>query len=122
MEDFEIVGRIIRDYPDALSERKKLQALFLDFFPQDRLKRNTLLMVYDDGIVNEMKGLAQMDRMVMHRFVKSVEQGYGIRSKNAESAVLTWAQAMGLLPDHGSSGAGCSVQEKVLAEEESVKE
>lgn len=71
MEDFEVLAKIIRDYPDALSERKKLQALFLDFFPQDRLKRNTLLMVFDDGIVNEMKGLAQMDRMVMHRFVKS---------------------------------------------------
>lgn len=122
MEDFEVLAKIIRDYPDALSERKKLQALFLDFFPQDRLKRNTLLMVFDDGIVNEMKGLAQMDRMVVHRFVKSVEQGYGIRTKNAENAVLTWAQAMGLLSDHGSSEAGRSVQEKVPAEQESIKE
>lgn len=122
MEDFEVVRKIIRDYPDALSERKKLQALFLDFFPQDRLKRNTLLMVFDDGIVGEMKGLAQIDRMALHRFVKSVEQGYGIRSKNAENAVLTWAQAMGLLPEHGGSPAGGGAPEEIPPEEESVKE
>ena len=42
MEDYKILAKIIQDYPDALSERKKLQALFSDFFPQDRLKRNTL--------------------------------------------------------------------------------
>lgn len=102
MEDYKVLAKIIQDYPDALSERKKLQALFSDFFPQDRLKRNTLLMVFDDGIVNEMKGLKQMDRVVLHRFVKSVEQGYGIRTKNAENAVLTWAQAMGLPQDNGT--------------------
>ena len=53
MEDYKVLAKIIQDYPDALSERKKLQALFSDFFPQDRLKRNTLLMVFDDGIVSE---------------------------------------------------------------------
>jgi len=44
MEDYKVLAKIIQDYPDALSERKKLQALFSDFFPQDRLKRNTLLL------------------------------------------------------------------------------
>ena len=42
MEDHRILARIIKDYPDALADRKKLQALFSDFFPEDRLKRNTL--------------------------------------------------------------------------------
>ena len=50
MEDHRILARIVKDYPDALSDRKRLQALFSDFFPQDRLKRNILLMVFDDGI------------------------------------------------------------------------
>lgn len=122
MEDYKVLAKIIQDYPDALSERKKLQALFSDFFPQDRLKRNTLLMVFDDGIVNEMKGLKQMDRVVLHRFVKSVEQGYGIRTKNAENAVLTWAQAMGLPQDNGTLSARSQEAEEKPAEEESVKE
>ncbi len=106
MEDYEVLKKIIEDYPEALSERKKLHALFSDFFPTDRLKRNTLLMVFDDGIVNEMRGIGQMDRIALHRFVKSVEQGYGIRTRNAERAVLTWAQAMGLTSDDGRTITG----------------
>lgn len=123
MEDYEVLAKIIQDYPEALSERKKLQALFSDFFPQDRLKRNTLLMVFDDGIVSEMKGLRQMDQMVLHRFVKSIEQGYGIRTRNAQNAVVTWAQAMGLLLDDGGTFVRSgSEPEKTTTEEQSVKE
>lgn len=96
MEDHRILARIIKDYPDALTDRKRLQALFSDFFPEDRLKRNTLLMVFDDGIVDEMSRLTQIDRITLHRYVKSIGQGYGIQTGSAENAVLAWAKAMGL--------------------------
>lgn len=99
MEDHRILARIIKDYPDALLDRKKLQALFSDFYPQDRLKRNILLMVFDDGIVEEMQTAAALDRIALHRYVKSVSQGYGIQTGSAEDAVLIWARAMGLQLD-----------------------
>lgn len=99
IEDHIILARIIHDYPDALSDRKKLHALFSDFFPQDRLKRNILLMVFDEGIVDEMQTKKQIDRMDLHRYVKSVNQGYGIRTENAEEAVVTWAKAVGMSLD-----------------------
>lgn len=99
MEDHRILARIIKDYPDALLDRKKLQALFSDFYPQDRLKRNILLMVFDDGIVDEMQSMAALDRIALHRYVKSVSQGYGIQTGSAEDAVLIWARAMGLQLD-----------------------
>lgn len=99
MEDHRILARIIKDYPDAITDRKKLQALFSDFFPEDRLKRNTLLMVFDDGIVEEMMGMTQLDRIALHRFVKSVGQGYGIQTASAENAVMAWANAIGLSLD-----------------------
>lgn len=123
MEDYKVLAKIIQDYPDALLERKKLQALFLDFFPQDRLKRNTLLMVFDDGIVSEMKGLTEIDRIALHRFVKSVEQGYGIRTRSAENAVTTWAQAMGLSLDNGTHPSSTDNASIALpAEEQTEKE
>lgn len=99
MEDHRILARIIKDYPDAVTDRRRLQALFSDFFPEDRLKRNTLLMVFDDGIVEEMMGMTQIDRIALHRFVKSIGQDYGIQTTSAESAVLAWANAMGLSLD-----------------------
>lgn len=97
MEDFEILANIINDYPDALSDRKKLQALLSDFFPQDRLKRNTLLMAFDDGIADEMRQMTQIDEITLHRFIKSVVQGYGISSERAKKVVMAWAKAMGLV-------------------------
>lgn len=117
MEDYEVLNKIIADYPEALSERKRLQALFSDFFPADRLKRNTLLMAFDDGIVNEMKGMRQMDRIAQHRFVKSLEQGYGIRTRNAERAVLTWARAMGLTAEGGMSAGGSGAPVETAAKQ-----
>ncbi len=96
MEDDKVLAGLIRDYPDALSDRRRLQALLLDFFPQDKRKRNLLLIAYDDGIVDEMRGLVQLDKVMMHRFVRSIEQGYDIRTKSAEAAVKAWAKAMGL--------------------------
>lgn len=105
MEDHRILARIIKDYPDALSDRKKLQALFADFFPEDRLKRNILLMVFDDGAVEKMRELTRLDRMELHRFVRSIGQGYGVADEKAETAVLTWARALGVSLDTGDRTA-----------------
>lgn len=99
MEDDKVLADLIRDYPDALSDRRRLQALLLDLFPQDKRKRNLLLIAFDDGIVEEMRGLAQIDKVIWHRFVRSIEQGYDIRTKSAEFAVRAWAKAMGLSMD-----------------------
>ncbi len=104
MEDHRILARIVKDYPDALSDRKKLQALLSDFFAEDRLRRNILLMVYDDGIVGELQGLDRLDDVSLHRFVKSVGQGYGIQTQNAEAAVLTWARALGVMTEAECGG------------------
>ncbi len=96
MEDDKILADMVRDYSDALSDRKRLQALLLDFFPQDRRKRNLLMIVFDDGIVDEMRGLSRIDKMTLHRFVRSIEMGYDIRTKSAEAAVAAWVNALGL--------------------------
>lgn len=96
MEDDKVLAGMVKDYPDALSDRKRLQALLLDFFPQDRRRRNLLMIAYDDGIVGELRGLGQIDKMTLHRFIRSIELGYDIRAKSAEAAVLAWVNALGL--------------------------
>lgn len=132
MEDDKVLAGMIQDYPDALSDRKRLQALLLDLFPQDRRKRNLLLIAFDDGIVGEMRGLAQIDKMALHRFVKSIETGYDIRPKSAETAVLTWAKAMHLLVEEqkeeavsaadGQKGLASSAKEWIPCESDSLYE
>ena len=104
MEDHRVLARIIKDYPDALEDRKKLQALFSDFFPEDRRKRNTLLLVYDDGIVDELRAVSRFDHVLCNRLVKTVSQDYGIQAEHAREAVLAWAQALGLAVAESPSG------------------
>ncbi|MCM1047474.1 MAG: leucine-rich repeat domain-containing protein [Clostridiales bacterium] len=99
MEDSGILAKIINDYPDALSDRKRLQALLLDCFPQDKLKRNTLMMVFDDGIVAQMQQMKEIDKTTLNRFVKSIVQGYGIRMEHARNVVAAWAKALKLYQD-----------------------
>lgn len=97
MDDDKVLAGLLQDYPDALSDRKRLQALLLDLFPQDRRKRNLLMIVFDDGIVNEMRDRGQIDHMELHRYVRAIEAGYDIRTKSAEAAVAAWAKALGVL-------------------------
>ncbi len=111
MEDHRILARIIKDYPDVLSDRRKLQALLSDFFPEERLKRNILLMVYDDGVVEKIRTLAQLDDVSLHRFVKSVGEDYGIQPQNAEAAILAWAGALGVPAASRDGAEGGSAQE-----------
>lgn len=106
MDDNKILADMIRDYPDALSDRKRLQALLLDFFPQDRRKRNLLRIVFDDGIVEELRGLSRIDKMTMHRFVRALELGYDIRTKSAEAAVASWVNALGLSMEESEEEKG----------------
>lgn len=120
MEDSAILTKIINDYPDALSDRKKLQALLLDFYPQDRLKRNTLMMVFDDGIAEEMQTLTKVDNITLGRFVKSLVQGYGIRTENAKEAVCVWAKASGLLQASERITEADNQKESVISEIEWV--
>lgn len=112
MEDDKVLAGMIHDYPDALSDRKRLQALLLDFFPQDRRKRNLLMIVYDDGIVAEMRGIGQIDKITLHRFVRSIEMGYDIRTKSAEAAVTTWVKAMGLAMDDRDDKTSTAVRDR----------
>lgn len=123
MEDDKVLAGLIRDYPDALSDRRRLQALLLDLFPQDKRKRNLLLIAFDDGIVDEMRGLAQLDKMMLHRFVRSIELGYDIRTKSAEAAVKAWAKAMDLSMDGEGQKEEIPVstgEQKALSEKEWV--
>lgn len=123
MEDDKVLADMIRDYPDALLDRKKLQALLLDFFPKDRLKRNLLLLAFDDGVVSEMRGLKQADKMTLHRFVRSIELGYDVKTRSAETAVSLWAKAIGLQAgDEGENSGASGNGTKVYAGKEQISE
>lgn len=87
MKDYNILKEIISAYPNSLTERKIIVALLSDYFPQDRLKRNILMMVYDE-IVNELCMHTVINEIQFHRFTKLLVQNYGISKENAEMGLM----------------------------------
>ena len=104
--------RLLRDYPDATTNRKKFVALLKDFFPGQKKETNLLSSLYDLQIVAEIKSAAKLDRSFVHRFEKRLRDDYGIDQHDAAWAVATWCGCYGkaIIGKHcdfagGSSGS-----------------
>jgi hypothetical protein len=89
----EKLQEIIEKFPEALSNRQKLRALFMDYFPDKKRESNILLMVFDEDIVLEMRKITSIDNILMMRYVKILVDNYGIYEEVAKEGVLNWARA-----------------------------
>ena len=86
---------MIRQYDQALSDRKIFVGLMRDLFPEESIRTNLLINVYDLGIVPEIQKALELDKAFAYRFTKQLQEDYGISKKNAEWAVSTWCVCYG---------------------------
>lgn len=89
----ETLKKLLTDNPSALFERKVLKGLLSDHYPQNKLYVNTLLMAYDEGIVNELSSSQEVDDFRKMRMQTMLINNYGISQEMAESVVSTWEKA-----------------------------
>lgn len=90
----ETLKKLLTDNPSALFERKVLKGLLSDYYPQNKLYVNTLLMAYDEGIVNELSSSQEVDDFRKMRMQTMLINNYGISQEMAESVVSTWEKAL----------------------------
>lgn len=83
---------IIKKYPQCLNNKKMLKSLLLDFI-HDKGLINTLLFAFDEGIVLEIKN-GTIDEITKHRFVKKLENDYGMSQDKANTAIDEWVIAL----------------------------
>ena len=86
---------ILRDYEDALSDRKRFAALLKDIMPGQSMYANLLLNLYDIDIHEEIKNIERIDNAFEYRFRKRLCDEYGVSSENAEWAVSIWCSCYG---------------------------
>lgn len=86
---------LLVNYPDAISSQSRLQAMLNDTFPGERLEIRLLVSAYEMGITNEIKR-SSLDNSLANRFIKRLEDDYGIDSSKARQAVLMWCDAYGV--------------------------
>lgn len=81
-------------YPNAISDRQVLRGLLADFYSDNKLYVNILLMAYDEGLVNEIHSADDVEYFMMQRMSSRLVNNYGISEKLAESVIEAWTGAL----------------------------
>jgi hypothetical protein len=87
--------QLLRDYPEALADRRRFLGLLKDLLPGMTLQINLLLNSFDLNIQGEIEKVKQIDNAFYHRFVKLMLDDFGTSQNNAEWAVATWCACYG---------------------------
>ncbi len=93
---FEVkLKEIFSQYPGNLADRTRFLGLLRDYFPNNRLQTNLLMMAFDIGIHITIEKAVELDNIAFGRFVKILISNYGIGEDNAHWCVKTWFDAYG---------------------------
>lgn len=112
---------LLRQYPEAVTDRKKFIGLMKDFFPEQPMQVNLISTAYDLGIAEELTKTANIGNAFAFRFVKRLVDEYGVSRVNADWAISVWCvcygkQALGKSCDieisKAKSGAGPAIRDE----------
>lgn len=88
-------SRMLRDYPNAVSDRRVFVGLMKDLFPGQQMQVNLMNTTYELGIAGEIAGVAHINNAFAFRFVKRLIDEYGVSRTNADWAVSVWCVCYG---------------------------
>lgn len=96
MDVVKALKEIVQHHAEALSDDKKLRAMLKDYFPEDKRTQNTLLMVVDEGILEDMQGKSRINKFQMFGYIKGIASDYGVSEQVAKTAIMNWTKALGI--------------------------
>jgi TPR repeat protein len=94
IEDGMMLSQIVRDYPDAWNNPKRLKALLSDYYPENKLLRNLLLTCVAEGITNEIFEQGKCSNADVYRYAKIVVKSHGCTIESAQEVVNLWIAAL----------------------------
>jgi len=87
--------KLLRDYPDLISDKKRFSGLVKDMLPGQPLQTNLLLTLFEMGIHSEIDGVSSITNAFAYRFVKQLMDERGVSGANADWAVSVWCVCYG---------------------------
>ena len=91
----DLISKLLLDHPEALKNRQLLKSLLLDYFPQKKLIVNSLLMAFDEGIIDEIVSYnSEIDLLAEQRMQRMLVNNYGISADLSNSIISTWIKAI----------------------------
>ena len=82
---------ILEKHPEWINDSKKLRAALNDLYPSNRREIDLLLVVFDDGLVHQIKQCTEIDNRVMDSFASTLYNNHGIQKDLAAEAIEAWA-------------------------------
>jgi len=86
---------MLRNYPQAISERRKLIGLMHDLFPEEQMRVNLVMLAFDVGITEDLSNASTIDASIVSRCCKRMVQGHGVSVENAEWSAAVWCICYG---------------------------
>lgn len=86
---------ILRQYPNAVADKKRFFGLMKDCFPGQQMQINLINTTFDLGIADELAKTSQITNAFAFRFVKRLVDEYGVSRINADWAVSVWCVCYG---------------------------
>ena len=96
MRDMQL-KRMISDYPDCIRERNRFRALLLDYYPDNRLMVNLHMILYDEGMYQQMQLGKLNNAQENERWIMRIEKDYGIKRDLIQNAIHEWNYAYGIV-------------------------
>lgn len=93
-DDFSQFCELIAKYPEAIKDRLRLKALLSDYYPEKKIYSNIILMVFDAGMIPEIKKMSDSDFLKKQRLVARLVNNYGISEDLACAAIDAWIKGM----------------------------
>lgn len=87
--------QLLKDYPDAVSDKRKFMGLLKDYFPDRQMQVNLINTVHALGIVQDIQGSSQINNAFAYRYVKRMVDEFGVSRLNADWAVSIWCVCYG---------------------------
>lgn len=87
------LSRLIDCYPDVWKDERKMNALLLDFFPDNKLVRNLLYACVEEGITEVIAADPECDNLHRLRCAKMLVAGYGCSIDIAKDIIKLWISA-----------------------------
>lgn len=90
------LNKIINTYPDVWLDYKRFKALLMDFFPEDKITRNLLLISSEEKIPEEIKNKMQLSLQERKAFSKRIVSACNCNTEDADRIVGLWIEAFGI--------------------------
>lgn len=85
---------IFIQYPEAVSDRMRLQNYMRDIFPENTLEVNLFITAFDMGIAKEIEENL-LDDIFVHKMIKKLVENNGLQMEHAINAVCLWCEIYG---------------------------